>query len=85
MQCGGESGLAAADDVISKSFGIGDPSQFEGTAGCGGRGGGGRMGRGRPGLTARLHHEAGYRTVGVRVRIGELDGVWRDTGFPGAP
>lgn len=26
-----------------------------------------------------LHHAAGYRTVGVRERIGRLHGVWRDT------
>ncbi|MFC4127325.1 helix-turn-helix domain-containing GNAT family N-acetyltransferase [Nocardia rhizosphaerae] len=26
-----------------------------------------------------LHHSAGFRTVGVRERIAELDGVWRDT------
>jgi L-amino acid N-acyltransferase YncA len=28
-----------------------------------------------------LHHTAGYRTVGVRERIGQRDGVWRDTVF----
>lgn len=28
-----------------------------------------------------LHHSAGYRTVGVRERIAQLDGVWRDTVF----
>ncbi|WP_098958180.1 metalloregulator ArsR/SmtB family transcription factor [Pseudonocardia sp. N23] len=28
-----------------------------------------------------LHHSAGYRTVGVRERIGERDGRWRDTVF----
>jgi L-amino acid N-acyltransferase YncA/DNA-binding transcriptional ArsR family regulator len=27
----------------------------------------------------RLHRSAGFRTVGVRERIGQLDGVWRDT------
>lgn len=27
----------------------------------------------------RLHRSAGFRTVGVRERIGRLDGVWRDT------
>ncbi|VVJ18498.1 Possible phosphinothricin N-acetyltransferase [Amycolatopsis camponoti] len=26
-----------------------------------------------------LHHGAGFRTVGIRERIGELDGRWRDT------
>lgn len=26
-----------------------------------------------------LHHSAGYRTLAVRSRIGQLDGVWRDT------
>lgn len=26
-----------------------------------------------------LHHWAGYRTLGVRDRIAQLDGVWRDT------
>ncbi|SUF09116.1 ArsR family transcriptional regulator [Rhodococcus gordoniae] len=26
-----------------------------------------------------LHHSAGFRTVGVRERIGRLDGIWRDT------
>jgi L-amino acid N-acyltransferase YncA len=26
-----------------------------------------------------LHHSAGFRTVGVRSRIAQLDGVWRDT------
>lgn len=26
-----------------------------------------------------LHHSAGFRTVGVRERIAQLDGVWRDT------
>lgn len=26
----------------------------------------------------RLHRSAGFRTVGVRERIGQLDGVWRD-------
>jgi L-amino acid N-acyltransferase YncA len=26
-----------------------------------------------------LHHKAGFRTVGVRERIGRLHGVWRDT------
>ncbi|CAM2962391.1 GNAT family N-acetyltransferase [Saccharomonospora xinjiangensis] len=26
-----------------------------------------------------LHHAAGYRTVGVRERIAQLDGVWHDT------
>lgn len=27
----------------------------------------------------RLHHSAGFRTVGVRDRIAKLDGEWRDT------
>lgn len=27
----------------------------------------------------RLHHTHGFRTVGVRERIAQLDGVWRDT------
>jgi L-amino acid N-acyltransferase YncA len=26
-----------------------------------------------------LHHAAGYRTVGVRERIAQVDGVWHDT------
>ncbi len=26
-----------------------------------------------------LHHASGYRTLGVRRRIAQLDGVWRDT------
>lgn len=26
-----------------------------------------------------LHHDVGFRTVGVRSRIARLDGVWRDT------
>jgi L-amino acid N-acyltransferase YncA/DNA-binding transcriptional ArsR family regulator len=26
-----------------------------------------------------LHHAAGYRTVGIRERIAQLDGVWHDT------
>jgi len=26
-----------------------------------------------------LHHKAGFRTVGRRERIAQLDGVWRDT------
>jgi L-amino acid N-acyltransferase YncA len=28
-----------------------------------------------------LHHSAGYRTIGVRERIGRRDGRWRDTVF----
>ncbi|WP_409492218.1 helix-turn-helix domain-containing GNAT family N-acetyltransferase [Amycolatopsis sp. cmx-11-12] len=28
-----------------------------------------------------LHHSAGYRTVGVRERIAQRDGVWHDTVF----
>jgi L-amino acid N-acyltransferase YncA/DNA-binding transcriptional ArsR family regulator len=28
-----------------------------------------------------LHHSAGFRTLGIRERIGQLDGVWRDTVF----
>jgi L-amino acid N-acyltransferase YncA len=28
-----------------------------------------------------LHHSAGFRTLGVRERIGQLDGIWRDTVF----
>jgi L-amino acid N-acyltransferase YncA len=28
-----------------------------------------------------LHHSAGFRTLGVRDRIGRLDGEWRDTVF----
>ncbi|MEO7352143.1 MAG: metalloregulator ArsR/SmtB family transcription factor [Marmoricola sp.] len=31
----------------------------------------------RPSLA--LHHSAGYRTLAVRTRIAQLDGVWRDT------
>jgi L-amino acid N-acyltransferase YncA/DNA-binding transcriptional ArsR family regulator len=26
-----------------------------------------------------LHHSAGYRTLAVRTRIAQLDGIWRDT------
>lgn len=26
-----------------------------------------------------LHHSCGFRKVGIRERIGQLDGVWRDT------
>jgi phosphinothricin acetyltransferase len=26
----------------------------------------------------RLHRSAGFRTVGVRERVGQLGGVWRD-------
>ena len=26
-----------------------------------------------------LHHTAGYRTVGIRERIAQVDGVWHDT------
>ena len=29
--------------------------------------------------TLRLHERAGFRVVGRRERIGQLDGVWRDT------
>jgi L-amino acid N-acyltransferase YncA/DNA-binding transcriptional ArsR family regulator len=28
-----------------------------------------------------LHHSAGFRTLGLRDRIAQLDGVWRDTVF----
>jgi L-amino acid N-acyltransferase YncA len=28
-----------------------------------------------------LHHSAGFRTLGVRERIAEHHGVWRDTVF----
>ncbi|MFC0447048.1 helix-turn-helix domain-containing GNAT family N-acetyltransferase [Rhodococcus jostii] len=28
-----------------------------------------------------LHHSAGFRTIGVRERIAQLDGTWRDTVF----
>jgi L-amino acid N-acyltransferase YncA len=28
-----------------------------------------------------LHHAAGYRTVGIRERIAQRDGVWHDTVF----
>lgn len=28
-----------------------------------------------------LHHSAGFRTVGIRERIAQLDGIWRDTVF----
>jgi len=28
-----------------------------------------------------LHHSAGYRTVGVRERVGQREGVWHDTVF----
>ncbi|EID56256.1 helix-turn-helix domain-containing GNAT family N-acetyltransferase [Saccharomonospora xinjiangensis] len=30
-------------------------------------------------VSIALHHAAGYRTVGVRERIAQLDGVWHDT------
>jgi L-amino acid N-acyltransferase YncA len=26
-----------------------------------------------------LHHQAGYRTVGIRERLAQLHGVWHDT------
>lgn len=26
-----------------------------------------------------LHHAAGYRTVGIRERIAQRDGIWHDT------
>ena len=26
-----------------------------------------------------LHHSAGYRTLAVRTRVAQRDGVWRDT------
>jgi phosphinothricin acetyltransferase len=26
----------------------------------------------------RLHHTCGFRTVGLRERLGQLDGIWRD-------
>lgn len=29
----------------------------------------------------RLHRRVGFRVVGVRERIGRLDGVWRDVVF----
>ena len=28
-----------------------------------------------------LHHSAGYRTLGVRDRVGQHHGAWRDTVF----
>ena len=28
-----------------------------------------------------LHHSAGFRTLGIREKIAQLDGVWRDTVF----
>lgn len=30
-------------------------------------------------VSLALHHSAGYRTLAVRTRIAQLDGVWRDT------
>ncbi len=30
-------------------------------------------------VSIALHHSAGYRTLAVRPRIAQLDGVWRDT------
>ena len=33
----------------------------------------------RTGPSLALHHSAGYRTLAVRTRIAQLDGVWRDT------
>ncbi len=30
-------------------------------------------------VSIRLHHQAGFRTVGTRERIACLDGRWRDT------
>jgi hypothetical protein len=32
-----------------------------------------------------LHRSAGFRTIGLRERIGRHHGVWRDTGPAGAP
>jgi L-amino acid N-acyltransferase YncA len=26
-----------------------------------------------------LHHSVGYRTVGVRERLAQIDGVWHDS------
>ena len=30
-------------------------------------------------VSLALHHSAGYRTLAVRTRIAQLDGIWRDT------
>jgi L-amino acid N-acyltransferase YncA len=30
-------------------------------------------------VSLRLHEACGFRLIGVRERLGELDGVWRDT------
>jgi phosphinothricin acetyltransferase len=30
-------------------------------------------------VSLRLHESCGFRVIGVRERLGELDGVWRDT------
>jgi L-amino acid N-acyltransferase YncA len=32
-------------------------------------------------VSLRLHHACGFRDVGVRERLGELDGRWRDVVF----
>ena len=29
--------------------------------------------------SVQLHHSCGFRVIGVRERLGQLDGVWRDT------
>lgn len=26
----------------------------------------------------KLHHKVGFRTVGVREKLGQIDGIWRD-------
>jgi L-amino acid N-acyltransferase YncA len=32
-------------------------------------------------VSVALYRSAGYRTLAVRTRIAQLDGVWRDTVF----
>ena len=31
------------------------------------------------GSSVRIHEKAGFRTVGFREKIGQMDGIWRDT------
>ena len=30
-----------------------------------------------------LHHKCGFRTIGIREKVGERDGIWRDTNASG--
>lgn len=27
----------------------------------------------------KLHHKCGFRTIGIREKVGERNGIWRDT------